>query len=558
MTELVTEWSDNPWLLSLALALSTFASEDLACIAGGLAAAAGQIPLFAAAGACAAGIWLGDIGLYFLGMLFAKGALKWRWLARRMSPSKMARGAQFFEKYGMRWVFLSRFIPGSRVVSYLAAGAAGWNLRKFSLTLALAAIVWTPLLCGASMLAGHVVLEYLKIYEQYAIGIMLGAGLFIWFLLQWLLPLFSWRGRRLLYGKWMRLTRWEFWPTGIVYTPVVIYIIYLSIKHRGLTLFTASSPAIKNSGFAMDSKGDILNLFKGSDFLPQHLRLPVSEIRLERLTSFMEENNLTWPVVIKPDVGERGQGVAVVKNKQEAEHYLNTCEEEVIVQEYIDGLEYGIYYVRMPDEKVGRIFSLSCKHPQHVTGDGINTLEHLILADSRAVAMAPFYLKKFALHLNDIPKLGEKIPLAEIGTHARGSVFTDERKDITSELTRTIDQMTQQAGAIHCGRYDIKVPCVEDLRAGKHLKILELNGVTGEPAHVYQPGYPLWRGIADLCQQWKFAYTAGAQNRDNGHHVTSLGEILKIIQAHRAKDWYEVTLNTEESRSSDHSQGSSL
>jgi|FLMP01.1.fsa_nt_emb hypothetical protein len=73
-------------------------------------------------------------------------------------------------------------------------------------------------------------------------------------------------------------------------------------------------------------------------------------------------------------------------------------------------------------------------------------------------------------------------------------------------------ELAQKAGDIHCGRYYLRVPSVEDLHAGKNIKILEFNGVTEEPAHVYQPGYPLFKGIADLCRQWKFAYEAGAQN----------------------------------------------
>jgi len=536
MMDFVTAWAESPWMLGVMLALGTFVSEDLACIAGGLAAAAGQIPFAAAVGACAVGIWTGDIGLYFLGMLFSKGALKWKWLARRMRPERVTRGARFFAKYGVRWIFISRFIPGSRVISYLAAGATGWDFKKFSITLAFAAMVWTPVLCGAALLAGRVVIEYMKVYERYALAVLLGSGFLVWVVLKLVLPMFNWRGRRLLYGRWLRLTRWEFWPTWVVYGPVVMYIIWLSVRYRGWMLFTASSPAIENSGFAMDSKSAILRLFEGSGMLPAHLRLSREENdRLENLTRFMKEKNLSWPVVLKPDVGERGQGVAVVKHIKQAESYLECCDEDIIAQEYIGGLEFGIYYVRMPDEAHGRIFSLSRKHPQTLTGDGVKNLEHLILEDPRAVAMARYYLRKFATELDSVPASGEVVVLAEIGTHARGAVFTDDRAEITEELTEVIDKLTQSAGAIHCGRYDVKVPNIEDLRAGKNIKIIEFNGVTGEPAHIYQPGYPLYRGIADLCRQWKFAYTAGSQNRAKGYPVASLCEILRIIRAHRAK-----------------------
>lgn len=535
--------SEHPWLLGLLLALSTYASEDLACITGGLLVASGHLPFVAACAACAAGIWSGDIIVYLLGKYAARGALRWKWLARRMQPSRMARGARFFDKYGATWIFLTRFIPGSRVVSYLAAGATGWSLKKFAVVLAIAAIVWTPLLCGAAMIAGQVMLEWLKVYERYALCVLIGAGLFVWLLLKIVLPLFNWRGRRLLYGKWLRLTHWEFWPSWVIYLPIALYILWLSIRYRSFTLFTASSPAIPHSGFAMDSKGDILDLFPRNDMLPAYLRMPIKGKpgdRIHALEQFMTENHLEWPIVLKPDIGERGMGVAVVRSREQAHDYLQQCHDEVIAQEFITGDEFGIHYVRLPEEQNGFLYSVAQKHPQYIKGDGEKNLEHLILEDPRAVAMARYYLRKFADRLDEVPANGEKITLVEIGTHARGAIFTDDRKHITPELTTVIDELTQSAGALHCGRYDIRVPSIDDLRAGKNIRILEFNGVTGEPAHVYQPSYPLLRGLRDLCGQWKHAFATGAQNRTKGHQPTGMLGIWKVIRSHRNKDWFEV------------------
>ncbi len=67
-TELsLLEWLEgfgpSPWLLMVMLALSTFLSEDLACICGGILAATGWFSIWEAIGACAVGIWFGDMGL---------------------------------------------------------------------------------------------------------------------------------------------------------------------------------------------------------------------------------------------------------------------------------------------------------------------------------------------------------------------------------------------------------------------------------------------------------------------------------------------------------------
>lgn len=85
----------------------------------------------------------------------------------------------------------------------------------------------------------------------------------------------NWRGRRMLYGKWLRLTHWVFSPVKIVYLPVGYFILLLATRYRSLTLFTISSPAIPHSGFAMDSMGDILDLFPNSRMIPAYLIMPV-------------------------------------------------------------------------------------------------------------------------------------------------------------------------------------------------------------------------------------------------------------------------------------------
>jgi membrane protein DedA with SNARE-associated domain len=71
-------------LAMLAIALATFVSEDLACIAAALIAARGEMPLFAALSAAGLGIWIGDMGLYALGALLGR--------ARYPARNRIARG----------------------------------------------------------------------------------------------------------------------------------------------------------------------------------------------------------------------------------------------------------------------------------------------------------------------------------------------------------------------------------------------------------------------------------------------------------------------------------
>jgi hypothetical protein len=60
-----------------------------------------------------------------------------------------------------------------------------------------------------------------------------------------------------------------------------------------------------------------------------------------------------------------------------------------------------------------------------VTGDGVSTLERLILADDRAVCMAQFLLDKHKKRASEVPAAGERVQLVEIGTHSKGALFLD-------------------------------------------------------------------------------------------------------------------------------------
>src|SRR5271166_5835017 len=84
------------------------------------------------------------------------------------------------------------------------------------------------------------------------------------------------RWRRNLVGRVRRWSRWEFWPPYLFYPPVVAYIVYLGIKFRSWTLFTAANPAIPAGGFVGESKHQILDRLKNAGpWLPCFTLLPL-------------------------------------------------------------------------------------------------------------------------------------------------------------------------------------------------------------------------------------------------------------------------------------------
>lgn len=526
------------------LLLSSFASEDLACVSAGLLAASEQLPLGLGILACALGIWIGDLGLYAVGRGVRHGLLQWPWAIQFVSPERLAAGERYLTQNGTRFLFASRFLPGSRLPGYLAAGALRYPLWKFMLILAIGAIVWTPLLCLLALSLGMSILPWLHDWRLWL------AVPFVWLVMglagHLAIGLLTWRGRRLLLSRWMRLTHWEFWPSWAFYPPVALWFIWLGIRHRSLTVFTLCNPGIRLGGLVIESKSAILTALgahnpHASAIAPWTLLAPAEPAeRLAALHVFMTAHDLAYPIVLKPDIGERGQGVAIVRDEQAARRYLSSCGQGVIAQRYIGGLEFGVFYCRQPGDKTGSIVSLSQKHLFSLHGDGVSTLEELILTHPRALAMAPYYLKKFAERLAHVPAFGVEVKLAEIGTHCRGAIFTDARQHLTEDLCREIDALTQPFRGFHYGRYDLRVPNLEDLKAGRNIQVLELNGVTAEPVHVYQPGYPLWRGWQDVCACLSAAFAAGAAVRSTGHQAPRIREVLNELKKHRHHAWFEA------------------
>ena len=192
------------------LAVATLVSEDLACIAAGVLAARGTLSFPAAVAACLVGILAGDLLLYLAGRTLGRAALA-RWpLSWLVSPEAVERGEAWFARRGWGALLLARFVPGSRLPTYLAAGVLRYPAGAFSLWLLAAGAVWTPLLVGLAAALGTAAGDLLRTYDRYALLAVAGIVLAVGLVTHVLLPLVTWRGRRLLLGRWRRLTQWEF------------------------------------------------------------------------------------------------------------------------------------------------------------------------------------------------------------------------------------------------------------------------------------------------------------------------------------------------------------
>ena len=172
-------------------------------------------------------------------------------------------------------------------------------------------------------------------------------------------------------------------------------------------------------------------------------------------------------MVLKPDVGERGTGVAIARNEREVHSYLCAATQDTIIQKYVGGLEFGIFYYRYPGESPGRIFSITEKRFPVITGDGQSTLAELILADERAVCLAALYLARLRRGPGEVPAAGEAVPLAELGSHCRGAVFLNGASLETEALSAAVDSIARSHPGFFFGRFDVRSASVEDLQTGR-------------------------------------------------------------------------------------------
>lgn len=332
-----------------------------------------------------------------------------------------------------------------------------------------------------------------------------------------------------LTGRWKYL-KWEFWPFWLFYTPIYFYWFFLSLRARSFAFFTAANPCMFLGGFTMYSKYDILRRIP-SKYIPKSIWIP-ENASFEYITEKIKKNKLRYPLAIKPDRGERGFAVERIDNEEELQTFLKAYPAwEWIVQEWCDApVELGIMYCRMPGSAQGQITSIVIKEPLQVQGDGIHTLGELITKDERCRYHLNFLREQYASQWNDIPRAQEKVQLTHIGNHSRGATFRNGNHLLNKQLQKTIDDIARHIDGFYFGRFDLKVPSIEDLYAGRNICILELNGANSEPTHIYDPGMSIWKAYRDLFKHWQMLYRVSVANHKRGIRYAPFSLLLRAIK----------------------------
>lgn len=312
-----------------------------------------------------------------------------------------------------------------------------------------------------------------------------------------------------------KVAHWEYWPFWIVYIPIYFLWAYYALRARTIFFFNAANPTIKNGGFFMESKKEIYDLIP-PQYYPK-TALVTENTSVDDVLKIITENGIEFPLIAKPDIGLRGSAVKKIDSAEELERYTQKANFDYLVQDLIRYQnEVGIFYVRYPHEKTGRITGIVAKEFLIVTGDGKATIEELIKRDPRYELQLKVLRKEYGKRLQEVPEVGEQINLVPYGNHARGAKFIDGSNRITPELTQVLNDVCLQVDGFYFGRIDLMYNTFEELEQGKNFSIVELNGAGSEPTHIYDPKHSLFFAWKELARHITYMFEISVENHKNG------------------------------------------
>ncbi|MGB0892665.1 MAG: D-alanine--D-alanine ligase, partial [Flavobacteriaceae bacterium] len=277
-----------------------------------------------------------------------------------------------------------------------------------------------------------------------------------------------------------KLINWEHWPSSMFYVPNLPYAFYLALRAKHSAFFSAANPCIKSSGNGTESKYDVIQLVP-EKYRPKSILVTPNSTFSETLSK-IEISKILFPLIAKPDIGFRGLLVKKINNKTELKSYLEKYPIDIIIQEFLDFKnECGVFYHRNPNDKKGKITSLTLKHFLSVIGDGKSSLKKLISEDNRAKLYIDLFSSIHKEKMENIPLKDEQVKLTAIGNHSKGTQFINGNHLISQKLEEVFDNLSNSIPGWYYGRIDLKYNSFKELEDGINFKILEVNGILAEP-----------------------------------------------------------------------------
>lgn len=327
----------------------------------------------------------------------------------------------------------------------------------------------------------------------------------------------------------------EFWPSWVIYFPVLVQWLLLSVRYRSLTLPLIANPTIPLAGMVGGSKDLLMSQATGAckDAILPWVVHTVSATSVAAqgaaLLARAAQQGIVFPFVCKPDMGCRGAGVKLIHDTGQLTHTLSAypigaallCQRLASYEP-----EVGIFFVRHPQQSTGEIVSLTIKRTPYVTGDGHSTVRELVEQDSRAGPLLHLYAARNEDDWERVLPEHSVHRLLFCASHCRGAVFEDAHDLITDELSKAINHIMADLPEFYYGRLDVKYKNIAALQAGHSLEIIEINGASSESIHIWDKDARLRDAIRTLLWQYRTLFQIGAHLRQQGHATPGIKSLL--------------------------------
>ncbi len=343
----------------------------------------------------------------------------------------------------------------------------------------------------------------------------------------------------------------EFWPAWLMYLPVAVQWLALSMRGGSLTLPLIANPKLPVSGVVGVGKSEVMAQATGrcaTAILPWVCYRIGSEPISEQATEIVNAaagRDINFPFVSKPNLGCKGYGVRLTSNYEQLCDYLAAypVDTEIIVQKKASWEpEAGVFYTRMPGTSTGEIKSLGLKYSPYVVGDGVSTLRELIASDFRASQLQHLYVDRHKENLDQVIQAGSTYRLLFAISHTAGGIFRDGRQYITEQLTEQVSKLMLDLPEFYYGRLDIKFRDIDSLMRGETLEIVEINAASSESLHIWDRNATLRDAIRALLWQYRTLHKIGRINRTRGFKPPAIREVFQRWRAERRlAQYYPMT-----------------
>ncbi|MBI2236280.1 MAG: hypothetical protein HYU60_04895 [Magnetospirillum sp.] len=529
-----------PFIEGGLLFLATFVHEDTAILGGGYLVHAHELTLVQALTILTAGVVVGDFGIYGLGMLAARVAPLQRVARRWVDDGRRT----WLESNMLTAVVACRMAPGILFPTFLTCGFFGMPFRPFAAGVIGTAFLYVPAMLAVVMLVGG---EAAGQWGPWGWGaaILLVAAVT---LLRRRMKVAAAEpavdtvlvgthpGMPPLRRAQVRVSRAEALPVIPYYVPIALQWFWLAARYRSLTVPTSANPNIEAGGLLGESKTACFAM--AGPFARQWLARSGSSWRGHDddtaadhavALAAMGEAGLSFPVVVKPDIGWRGFGVRKLNDEAELATYLGGYPKgaRLQLQEYLPWAgEAAIFWLRRPGAPCGEIFSLTLRYFPFVVGDGRSTLRQLILACPRMRWKADELFAGNRGRLEQVPAEGCSVRLAVVGSNRVAGLYIDGHRHATPALAARIEDICRDLPEFHFGRFDVRFEDIHGLEAGEGFRIVEINGAGAEAVHIWDPDVSVLEGYRVLFRQQALLFAIGAANRRRGFAPLTLRALI--------------------------------